>query len=276
MNILKAFLTAFIAVAALISPTTSILAATLINIGGTNDTSVNTSANAEIDEDSSVDDDDDENLNTSGQIDAEGNVSDSSDRDDGNDGVFSVSRDSITTSLETGQINSHLSSSVRTDEDLKIFAETTLRNDENIEEIEFDEDNISVVYNDQGKFLGFIPVNIDVEASVNKKGEVDVEYPWYSFMITGSEKTNIQAALRDEVEDMDWVSTESDTEVTWTASDRAMIAARIQAILQSYIGKKAKTNVDANTRTEDNSEIDENADSSLNATSTSNTTSNVE
>lgn len=88
---------------------------------------------------------------------------------------------------------------VSTDADLKSFAMTELRKDSNLSSMAFSDSNLKVGYRAPGRFLGFIPLNMNVNVSVDASGDVNVSYPWYSFLVM-SDRADLTAAIQNEVQ----------------------------------------------------------------------------
>jgi hypothetical protein len=86
---------------------------------------------------------------------------------------------------------------VKSEQDLENFAKGVLLRDENVEDVEYSDEEITVAYKGKGKLLGFIPVGfthrITVDTDAPAAEKVKVHFPWYSFLL----KTGLNA---DEIE----------------------------------------------------------------------------
>lgn len=140
-----------------------------------------------------------------------------------------------TSASATGQLNASAQSNlnmtagnVSTEEDLRAYAVASIRGDKQLEEMNFESDRVVVVYNDEGRFIGFIPVRLAVTVSVGQDGEVNVDYPWYGFLVA-KDKADIESRVRAEID----ASLAADAN-GWTNSDRAELAEKITAALRAH------------------------------------------
>lgn len=92
--------------------------------------------------------------------------------------------------------------SVRTSEDLSVFATSKLKRDANIESIEVARDEVSLSYRQPARFLGFIPTDIRATARVTNEGRVDVDYPWYRLFFAVDGASEAEAALETRVQEL--------------------------------------------------------------------------
>ncbi len=192
----------------------------------------------------------------------------------GNSGnIISIDRSS---SEVTGGTKTNVTvDKVRTQADLKAFAASELRNDENFSSLDIDEGEITIKYKQPAKFLGFLSTKVNVVVEVNSDGTVDIKYPWYSFLST-TNKTDLEAAIEKAIASytstslsVNGTSTTTTTStnlvssttpnstasttmtgVTMTApSVQASLIARIHAVLKSHLTNSsgtASTTVSAN------------------------------
>ena len=56
-------------------------------------------------------------------------------------------------------------------------------------------DVVEVQYEEQGKFLALLPINLTISAKAYANGKVEVNYPWYSFL-TVTKKDKIESEMR--------------------------------------------------------------------------------
>ncbi|MBX4195587.1 hypothetical protein KW796_01360 [Candidatus Parcubacteria bacterium] len=133
-------------------------------------------------------------------------------------------------------------SNVATESDLRAFAENAIKSDENINFISFGNDNISVSYKDRGRFIGVIPVIMDVEVGVDQGGNVRFDYPWFGFLVI-KDRADLEARVRAAVESSSSIGANG-----WTNYDRAELASRIAAALRAHYeaGDSATSTSEAN------------------------------
>jgi hypothetical protein len=124
---------------------------------------------------------------------------------------------------------------VMTDADLRGFAATEVRNDNNLNGIKIASDKIEVDYKQPARFLGIIPMMVSVGVDVNSDGSVSVDYPWYSFLAL-TNKADLEASIESEVkaflEDYG-VSSASSASLAANASTTASTTARVSSTTPS-------------------------------------------
>lgn len=151
-----------------------------------------------------------------------------------------VESDNTTSIMTSGQ--------VRTQEDLKAFAESSLRGDANLEGMTFSDSMVDVAYKSKGRFLAIIPMTFTAMARVKADGDVSIKYPWYHFLVTSEDNANLEASMKSEIQAM----LNSSAKGSLTASQEAAIAARVQAILKDNYNATASGNANANARANSN------------------------
>lgn len=82
---------------------------------------------------------------------------------------------------------------VRTESDLRAFAESTLGTHDSVEKVDVGSDHVSLVFKEDARILGIVPVTMTSRIVADAQGEVRVERPWYSFLAWG---TNADIANR--------------------------------------------------------------------------------
>ncbi len=120
---------------------------------------------------------------------------------------------------------------VATEEDLRIYALSAVRADENVNSISFGGDEITVSYKTGGHFIGIIPMDMSVDVRVNQEGEVSLDYPWYGFLVV-KDDADLEASLQAEVD----AAMGERVAGGWTNYDRADLAASIAAALKAHYG----------------------------------------
>lgn len=132
------------------------------------------------------------NANANANSNASGNANVKADLDE----TFSVDRDSDDVTKNLGsQVKVQ---AVETQADLRGFAATQIRNDENLSGMAFGPDSVSVSYRERARFFGIIPTSVNVNVVVKGDGTVDIRYPWYSFLMI-TDRADLEAAIKSEV-----------------------------------------------------------------------------
>lgn len=132
-------------------------------------------------------------------------------------------------------------SSVSSRADLESYARSSLKSDENLEAVRFSNDTVEVKYKERGHFLALFPVSMNVTAKAHADGSVDLDYPWYAFM-TVDNKDKVETSLKVAVDNalrarmVGSVQAEGKAEhPRFTASESAMLASEIQAVLKAHL-----------------------------------------
>lgn len=87
---------------------------------------------------------------------------------------------------------------VDTKADLEAYIAAQLESDENVESIEAAQNSVSVTYKDRAHLFAVIPVMVDATATVDAEGNVEVSYPWYSFLMS-TDKAELEAKIQNRV-----------------------------------------------------------------------------
>lgn len=110
-----------------------------------------------------------------------------------------------------------------------------VQSDQNVSKVESDEEAVSVWYKMPARFLGFIPMNMTVRTTVGANGEVQVDRPWYRFLVTGSEAVDdIEPSVQSQVTMIvgdPAAAADSDGEYRLTESTRATLLWTVHGVL---------------------------------------------
>lgn len=105
------------------------------------------------------------------------------------------------TTLETIRIDR--ATSVATLEDLKLYAETLMRDNDRIKKIVMNKDMTEISYAANAKFLGFAKTYVIQQIIVdNTNNGVQVRSPWYKFLMKKSASYKTSDSLRDSVAEL--------------------------------------------------------------------------
>lgn len=88
---------------------------------------------------------------------------------------------------------------VQSKAEFESFVRNLIYTDERVRKISSDEESVSLIYAEEGELLGFIPITLGVKTRVDAEGNVDVDYPWYSFLTTKASE-NLKTILEEEIE----------------------------------------------------------------------------
>lgn len=149
-----------------------------------------------------------------------------------------ISRDSLASVSETEEVSSE---AVLVNSDLRAYATTALRSDENLEEINFTDYEVSVHYKERGKFLALVPITFTAKATATADGRVELDYPWYAFLTLDNQekiKTELKVAVDNTLKARAVGSVRAEGEVenpSFTASESAEVATRMHVVLRSNL-----------------------------------------
>jgi hypothetical protein len=104
-----------------------------------------------------------------------------------------IGRDSVDTHASSTVEIEH-ADNVHNKSDLKHFAETKLKGDENADEVKLSSTTVETAYPTHARLFGFIPMSLQTHVAVNNDGTVSVTFPWYAFFF-GTEKDKLQSDI---------------------------------------------------------------------------------
>lgn len=91
--------------------------------------------------------------------------------------------------------------SVRSAAALESYAAATVRNDARVESLALEDNRFEMAYRKPARFLWIIPASMTIRAETDAEGNVSVDYPWYSFLMsTGESRADLEARLAAEIE----------------------------------------------------------------------------
>lgn len=130
---------------------------------------------------------------------------------------------------------------VLTDADLRAYAQTALREDEDLGALNFASNRVEVSYKQQGRFLALVPMSFKVRAVARASGEVELYYPWYSFLTLDDEeevRTKLKIAVDNALHARAVGSVRAEGEVAnpaFTPAESAEVAAEMHATLRESL-----------------------------------------
>ncbi len=109
--------------------------------------------------------------------------------------------------VESAEYSVNDAADVHTAAALEAYAGSSVKDDERLESAALENNELTVRYKTDAKFLGFIPASIMVTATVDAEGNATVRYPWYAFLMPTYESRaelearieKEQSAIRDEL-----------------------------------------------------------------------------
>ncbi|MBI4079893.1 hypothetical protein HY414_01515 [Candidatus Kaiserbacteria bacterium] len=127
-------------------------------------------------------------------------------------------------------------SSVQAESDLSGFVAAQIMADVNVSKVETSRDRISVTYPQKAKLLGFIPVTVQATAMVEADGSVDVQYPWYAFLMVTNE-ADLEAEIASRIVAKATLETSATAELT--ANAQAELIDEVRAVMQNELAVDA-------------------------------------
>lgn len=132
---------------------------------------------------------------------------------------------------------------VGTSSDLRAYAHTTMSEDERVDALQFSPDAIVVHYRQKGRLLALVPVTFTVVARAQADGQVEVRYPWYSFLTVDNEqkiatemKVAVDSALHERLVGSVRAAGERQS---FTASEAAEVATQMNKVLRANFDTQA-------------------------------------
>lgn len=111
--------------------------------------------------------------------------------------VIHVTRADIDSDVTQLSVNSAVE--VRADADLSGFIAAQMKRDENLSSVQASSGDVSVIYKSRAKLLGLIPVSVKTTVRVDSDGNVDIAYPWYSFLMA-TDRAALEAELSEHLD----------------------------------------------------------------------------
>lgn len=76
----------------------------------------------------------------------------------------------------------------------------TAQRDERIKEILIDDEGVDLTYRAEMRFLGVVPIHRDIATRISGAGDIEIDYPWYSFLTTKPQDKTIRSILLDTID----------------------------------------------------------------------------
>lgn len=221
------------------------------------DASLDTDARADADVDTATNtedgsDDSDLNLTTEGTV-------------DGSLG-FSINRSDIDLSADVDTDTAlTVEDVVGTEAGFQAFVRQMMAADAQVEQVEVSDEEVSVSYNQRGKLLGFIPVKILTEATVDAEGNIDVDQSWYRFATSVDSNTeDLEVEIESRVESLvNTQSGDSETEVQLSSTQQILLVTELYEALQAGL---SETNVESEMNAETEVDVEGSATTSTETT----------
>lgn len=135
-------------------------------------------------------------------------------------------------------------SAVSTDADLAAYANTVVKNDENMDSTSLSSQEIALGYKERAHLFGFIPILMSVTAKVAADGSVSLQYPWYAFLTA-----NDDATLRSSVEAAVSPTLGASTSAGFSVSQQAQVLAELHSAMKSSLDATLAAEAQASTST---------------------------
>jgi hypothetical protein len=149
-------------------------------------------------------------------------------------------------SVENETVVETMPEAVLTHTDLKAYATTALKGDENLEAFNFSEDKVEVSYKQRGRLLALVPISFTAKAIAKADGDVELDYPWYAFLTVDDHeklRTELKVVVDNTLKARAVGSVRAEGEVMsprFTASESAEVASEMHAVLRSGLNGEVK------------------------------------
>ena len=144
-------------------------------------------------------------------------------------------------SVEVMPIIATVTTSVDTSASVKAYVESVEESDKNIDDVKSTSDHVSVSYKQPAKLFGFISMDMSVKGSVDTKGNVRVNYPWYSFLTNYKSDTKLESDINIAVSSI--VDTEGETE--FSGSLQTQLITAIHTVMKAHSEANVDSEADA-------------------------------
>jgi hypothetical protein len=152
--------------------------------------------------------------------------------------------------INRSEINSEIDSSVSiqpekvsTETDLKAYASSLIKEDDNASRLVFAQDRVELTYSQKGRLFSLFPVHFDVVAITHADGRVELKSPWYTFLVRDNRK-ELEAEIKSQVSSVFNSRVEEATEaqistehLSFSAAQAAQIAQGMQTVLSTNISE---------------------------------------
>lgn len=139
---------------------------------------------------------------------------------------FTLSRKDVSAS----SLNYVAPASVSSSGDLSAYVRSLITSDENVSKVSSTDDHVSVWYAEPAKFLGVVPMTVDIEATVDASGNVSVGYPWWYGMFV---RDNSSTQLQSDLESTAGVIARGEGGATLSSSAKARLVNALYSIMKS-------------------------------------------
>lgn len=144
----------------------------------------------------------------------------------------------------SGEISASVSpASVGSEADLSGFVAAQIVADENLSKVESSSSRVSVTYPQKAMLFGFIPVTVKATATVEADGTVDVQYPWYAFLMVTNE-TALEVGIEAEVPSLSSATVDATISADLTAQAQAELIDEVRAVMEAQLALDASDTVE--------------------------------
>ena len=123
--------------------------------------------------------------------------------------------------------------SVKDENSLAAFAHASLRSEERLRAVELSSSTVNVQYDAPSKLFGFIPMNVPANVEVSGNGNVNVSYPWYSFLFA-TNKAQLQNKIAEAVASS--TAAQGSTTPALSVTQQAQVLNIVQSVFKSIFG----------------------------------------
>ncbi|MDB5189083.1 MAG: LPXTG-motif cell wall anchor domain protein [Parcubacteria group bacterium] len=140
---------------------------------------------------------------------------------------------------------------VTTNDSLSAYANSVVKGDTNVDAVAVNDQGMDMTYRRPAHFLGFIPASMKVRVHLDNNGAVSVHYPWYAFLMSGTEaRADLESKLQAQVTSMQSAEATASAKASASASSmtnrmRAMILEKLQAALHAGVSADASASANS-------------------------------
>ncbi len=138
--------------------------------------------------------------------------------------IMTRSSVSTETSIET-------SAAAESSSPLEIYAHELVEEDVNVSAVVLSSNDVALSYRVPAKLLGVVTVSVPITVSVDASGETNISYPWYSFLLSATNRAALSIRAEAAVANTLALDTTSDTH--FSAQEQIRLIDSLHATLKS-------------------------------------------
>ncbi len=127
------------------------------------------------------------------------------------------------------------------------YAHTVIQNDVHVENISSHNDEVSLSYDEPVRLFGVFPMLVAVTATVNGRGDLQLQYPWYH-IVMATDRAQLESSLQNRLNSELGMTADGSTTASLDASTKARIVSAMHDVMKAHLDAdmSASTDTQAN------------------------------